>query len=231
MCISRNVARINENAVSSLIAGDYQKSLSISRVALGMLRNVRQNAPTRENFFVLKAKTFHDYKLRVRSALLPNSRGTTCEENTGAFEIFNRALLLEHEELCQMESTRQDITVAVVVLYNSGLCHHLRGLQHGNSKDIATAAKMYTSAYCILAGPEMIPYEQDALLMLAILNNLGHIYQNCLCEYTQAWDCLSALNECLASIEEGDLSDDEYIFFSMASGLGMSRNFIATPAA
>jgi hypothetical protein len=71
--------------------------------------------------------------------------------------------------------------LAIVIIYNMALCHHLRGVQGrspSSDRYMLKAIRLYECALEALSTTRSSLSPNDALARLAILNNLGHAYQH-----------------------------------------------------
>jgi hypothetical protein len=92
-----------------------------------------------------------------------------------SFYLFKRAILVEECDHTLTPSDRLMNYISMVVAYNLGLAHHLLGMQNGDNqrKNYSKALTMYHAAYDLMME---CPADNRDLLYLAVLNNMGHIY-------------------------------------------------------
>lgn len=107
------------------------------------------------------------------------------------FLLFDRVFnIAGNEELLQVE---YQFRLAVSMMYNIGLFLHKKGLETGQSVHLDKAVRYYTLALEMLLSAVQLR-EEDLLLELAMLNNIGHA-QTALANFQQAADCLNYMRE------------------------------------
>ena len=127
-------------------------------------------------------------------------------------------IFLLHDRVASISSHRmlgnQDLLpvecqfrLAVSIMYNVGLFLHKEGLRTGQSVHLIKAVQYYTLALEMLLSAVQLR-EEDLLLELAMLNNIGHA-QTALASIKEAGDCLDYMRQLI--IEQSD------VLFSMAT--------------
>ena len=255
---SSDVIHRNYYSVDSMLKNDYQRSLSFSGEAMEMIHTIlarpqEGEAPTEP--------TTSSSSLFLRSVPLP-ALPASSGVNEGAVALFQNALVVEATHLQRSNGhghgaleRSQNVALAGVLLYNTGLCHHMQALSHmtttcsSSLKPVAPASsstttdllckahKMYTMAMSLLHMEPAPEHHQDeqALLTLAIMNNMAHIY-TCFADLTSAAQCVEYMNELLetttlcGAVDEPQLAED-CIFFSMTCTLFLRNSFVAASAA
>ena len=152
------------------------------------------------------------------------------QDDDNQFRIFERvfAIHLQHERSI-LTSVEIESLCSVTLLYNLGLCHQKKGLTNNSSQDLQLAAGLYHKAISLL---NSIPcgYAENILLILALFNNLGHIFAHNF-DLAQARSCLSVMKDIVESEESCDLEEDEYQFFSWPVFLHPEQSAPFAPAA
>ena len=119
-----------------------------------------------------------------------------------AFSFYSSAFIFSGSEDELKSTSSNEVRLAAVVLYNFGLCFHVNGINRAASKSyFAKALQMYTTAIGLLETSSAIspPTEdKDALLLLALYNNIGHIYS---CDHKSGdiQNCLEKIRKILAA--------------------------------
>jgi hypothetical protein len=143
-CNSKDVARFNYAAVCSLMKGDYQRFLAISHQAMVHIQRILRRPHIEQT---VESSTDAS-RIRIISAALPDLKLSAGLVTHGAFELYQRALIVQgnNNDCWDNDDLEQNITLSAVVLYNTALCHHIRGLQNGASQDFVKANQMYKMA-------------------------------------------------------------------------------------
>lgn len=260
---SSKVIHQNHDAVASLLKGDYERSIACSWKALGMIQTIIMDpSPTpiqqvrgegdadANATFVAERQT----AAIIRSIpLLPLPVSLRVDE--GAVALYNRALVLDAPMKTERRSADdEDLILAAVLLYNTGLCHHVQGLQNPtqSTRLLRTTLKMYTMASSILysAFPteghddddnsKSIKEANALLLQLALLNNMAHVYAYFM-NVGNAWHCVDTMNDAFEALsmmaeeeeeeENSIVTSDDFVFFSLACNLFTEDSFARAPAA
>jgi hypothetical protein len=112
------------------------------------------------------------------------------------------------------EATNIEV-VSATVMYNLGLVNHGRGLQRSNSKLIKRACKLYRIALSVLM-QSSLPCIGLAILSMALLNNLAHIYSYSY-EMSSMNECLRCLRNTLDYVEQAEGDNEAYSVFLVNS--------------
>jgi hypothetical protein len=144
--------------------------------------------------------------------------------------LFNRPILVEEcDHTMLTPSDRLLNRISMVVTYNLGLAHHLLGMQNGDNrrKNYSKALRMYHAAYALTME---YPDNRD-LLYLAVLNNMGHIY-NYSFDSRNIQHCLEGMESILTpySGNEQNTSDDYTPFFMNVLMFSMQKALAAGAA-
>jgi hypothetical protein len=238
MSASNEVVKMNHEAIVSLLKGDYSECLSVSRVALKLIQEVLRTAPPSPIADALmedaseQDRYSEENNSRISSVPLPEIP-LPCSSTSGAFALFDRALVLDQKEADELQTNdvKQSLLLAAIVLYNAGLSHHLRGLLGCDTTELHNALRMYKMASCLLSSESFNEEPEEHLLVLALLNNMGHI-SSFFFDMDHAWQCLDVMRDCFHQASDSpELSDEDLDFFSMASMLVSSKNLLGAPAA
>jgi hypothetical protein len=134
-------------------------------------------------------------------------------QDDNSFSLFNRAILVEEGDHISPPSHRLLNHMSMVVAYNLGLAHHLLGMQNGDNqrKNYSKALRMYHAAYALTME---YPADNRDLFYLAVLNNMGHIY-NYSFDNINSKQCLGEMESILMlyASNEKKMSCDYSTFF------------------
>jgi hypothetical protein len=140
---------------------------------------------------------------------------------TSMFSFFNRAFLIAADESALKMMHMHERRVALVLLFNSGLAFHNQAVQTKN--DVAkirtcfeAALAFYEEAVGVLVQEcdsfilkETTDCAEFRLLIMALFNNMGHIFANT-CDFENAKICCDWIRQILAVGEpiRGDCNGD-----------------------
>lgn len=157
------------------------------------------------------------------------------------FGLFDRGLHLQlsPEDIAGNQQFYNDLATAVLS-YNSGLSHHLFGLQSGKSRPLLIALDFYSAAYASLTSRKefqrKLPQSVN-LALLALANNIGHIHaffrslrKTAICS-EEICLRLSAILPSVADEQEAAVFGDEYKVFYLNIYLFHESDFAPAPAA
>ena len=155
----------------------------------------------------------------VQTAPLSDLQGLDSTDN--GFEVFNRAVLLT-------EKAGEDFTPAkfldgmgAVLLYNLALSEHMRGLKVKGSRVGLFQRALHYYQLCFATLRQGSSTDVMAVLLLAVVNNMGHIHSTSSFKSEQSIKCREYFSRLLASIAQKStdmsrmLSEDDLAFFSM----------------
>ncbi|CAB9500488.1 unknown protein [Seminavis robusta] len=198
-------------AVSLLMQGRYEESQALLHVALRNLMSVASPEVTNERPQAFMAGE----SLYFESFIIPfnNATGTSSE----AFDVFNRALVIRpggNPAAAIAGCPHLLERLATVLLYNLALSLHLRALETGSSKNLRMALHIYQRAMALLVNVNTGAVDDDSIVALALLNNMGHIHEASFSCHKEASTCLSLLRQIFEGIDSSHaLRDDESLFF------------------
>jgi len=111
-----------------------------------------------------------------------------------------------------LESADVENFASSCLLYNLGLAYHKKGLIDGSSRQLQQAMGLYKKSAILLEYLEE-QEEHTMLLLLAIMNNMGHIYAEQY-DIKEAGNCIDSLQYLLDTDEcQLLLDEDHYNFF------------------
>jgi tetratricopeptide (TPR) repeat protein len=190
-----SVAVATLKATSLLQQGQYKRAMEMLQSSLVDLRSRLEEGSSQRNK-VTRANAAHDWRysdneirvLALHTSLHPTEENAFPLRSQGFFSLYDRSLAIaSDDELDQRDSDKvtsslDEHRLTSVVLYNMALCYHLRATQQqGSSNDrfMRKAIRLYNLALELLEGNSASsrPRSSDALVCLAVLNNLGHAYQ------------------------------------------------------
>lgn len=214
----QNAAELNAEAVSLIVKGEYANAISMLRSALESSRE-GYNGVTEDSSVAI------DLPTKIESILFefvpPNISG-----GTGMFTVFNRALVVTGSAPANSHKTTGSI------LYNIALCHHIRGMKLGSSEELAKALQFYHMAFSVVSNAcdERSLEDEDTILILALLNNSGHIHASFF-NQNETHHCHELLQRCFESSEGSSLMQDDSLFFYITSHIVKLEGFVSAPAA
>jgi tetratricopeptide (TPR) repeat protein len=219
---------MNNNAVSLMRLGNYEKVASDFRSALAILHRVGQHEG------VDLADNVTPNCLSVRSVPFENSLFNSSHQDHHAFSFYDRALVIDNAKLAVGSSIAGQDCITAVVLFNSGLALHLQGrrnicLQQTSFKK---ALQLYKMAFDIMERWLDSDDEVNFLVYLAALNNMGHIHSH-FCEGREAQHCLQLLHAMLETVQNSGINifSEEYLLFSMNALILRGQEVAAAAAA
>lgn len=210
-----SVAVATLKATSLLQQGQYKRAMEMLQSSLVDLRS-RLEEDSSQHDKVTRADAAHDRRhsdteirvLALHTSLHPTEETSFPLRSQGFFSLYDRSLAIASEDELDQEdcdkgtSELDEHRLTAVVLYNMALCYHLRATQQqGSSNDrfVRKAIRLYNLALELLQGnPDSRPRSSDALVCLAVLNNLGHAYQH-FNEVEKAQSCFDQLVSVLQS--------------------------------
>ena len=142
---TQEITRANNDAVRHLYEGEFGQSLYSATKALERMQaTLRANDQGGDQEAIIKPPACK----MIRSIPLPKLSDALAKVDSGAVDLFQCGLWFD----CGQENKQQDILLAAVLLYNTGLCHHMLALrqQAGSSKMLERALTMYTMASHLL---------------------------------------------------------------------------------
>jgi tetratricopeptide (TPR) repeat protein len=188
-----SVAVATLKAASLLQQGHYKRAMETLQSSLVGLRSRLEECSSQPDVRVDAIEAWHnpDNEIRVlalHTSLHPTEESAFPLRSQGFFSMYDRSLAIAASEdepgqdfINPAASTLDENRLMSVVLYNMALCYHLRAT-HGqgstNDRFVLKAIRLYNLALEVLEGaPLSRPRSSDALVCLAVLNNLGHAYQ------------------------------------------------------
>jgi tetratricopeptide (TPR) repeat protein len=210
-----SVAVATLKATSLLQQGQYKRAMEMLQSSLVDLRSRLEEDSSHINK-VTGVDAAHDWRhsdteirvLALHTSLHPTEETTFPLRSQGFFSLYDRSLAIASEDELDQEdcdkgtSSLDEHRLTAVVLYNMALCYHLRATQQqGSSNDrfMRKSIRLYNLALELLQGnPDSWPRSSDALVCLAVLNNLGHAYQH-FNEVEKAQSCFDQLVSVLHS--------------------------------
>jgi len=153
------------------------------------------------------------------------STNCPCED---VFILFDRAL--------HITDTHDPLLTTAILTYNTGLAFHLQGIQRHCHDDLARALDYYTRAYLSLTTMTLYGHVSMHLVLLATVNNIGHVNACNRCYYETSVCCeelnlqlMRLISSPAASVDM--MTNEEYRILFMNACLFQQSGFIASPAA
>jgi len=193
---ANELVELNLAGILSMIKGDHLDAISyfhqgLKIVLLGLNASEKEGVEGRTPLKKRKLSRAKEAEggegSRVLFSVALNNHDA--EEHDDVFVLFNRALHfssgLQHMEHLDVGFIYHVMTVAL--LYNTGLAHHLLGLQKCNCAVLSKASYYYALTYNTLAefSAKNVEYQSSDynylfdLAYLAAKNNLGHLHAYC----------------------------------------------------
>jgi len=195
----QNISHLNLCGIARIGDGDGIGAIQYFHEALKLLQNGICEELSDENRF-LSGKEFmasnsviinqHDpdeEHNRVLSTIPIEGSNMAANE---VFALFDRGLHIKSdpEDLLGLEFELIALLFSAVLLFNSGLANHIKGLQDCNSHMLSRALQIYCVAYDSLAGLLQVHPENASLITLGFLataNNIGHLHSY-FCQFSSA---------------------------------------------
>ena len=229
MMIPANLIIENHMAVSLLLEGRENDSLRLIKAALCSLRAFVESESKRElQFGSGEVSSIGD----LQTAIVPLKSLSPSDIHGGVFRIFNRAFTIQSPEVLKGHVFLDQYKMGAILLYNAGLCYHLKGVHSGLSQDFAVARDFYRNAFSLVIETSAIARisNHDALLVLSLTNNMGHLNSS-LFDLSAARVCLDMMQRLFSSIEERIMNDEDALFFFLTTMLVTFDHLCASPAA
>ena len=239
MHIPETVIRSNGKAVSLLRDGKCAESAREIRHALSQLKKVimhpdddsaisEDSSDSSTTYVDMDAESSsfsEDNESPISSIIVPVETGASIAQ-IGAFSLFNRALVItQRDQIMTMRESR----VSCILLYNAALCHHIEGFQSGCSQELSSALQFYQYAFSLLTEANDVEND-DLLLLLSLINNMGHIYSNVF-DFPAAEHCMDMMNRFFSTGADQYLGECDSLFFYMNTFLVRMDQFSSAPAA
>jgi hypothetical protein len=232
MSFETNVEHWNASAISAMMHDDFEKASYMLKSALLALRGIQaergEEPPALELEGILSVTTVHIEGMKIESVPLPNA--APVEAGNSIFSVFNHALLPKFGGSSEDGQFQRTVSV---VLFNSGLCHHLKGIKCGVSSDLQKALGFYQLAVDVVFDNTAAPVsERNELLALALVNNIGHLHESFM-RFQKAAACLEWINSFFRSLDtagdnSGSARNEIFCFYVTAFLFG---EWVTHPAA
>ena len=238
MKVPAKLVNANTEAVSLILQGNLAESLRIIRMTLGDLNQImkdEENAASPDaNMVDTNTAMAATDKDMIDSVTVSSDTQTLSNAHFGVFHFFNRALVLDVPRAVGEEShvVVDHYKISAVLLYNAGLCSHIRGIHSGSSRDLSTALHFYRYSFSLLTDTNALQAvdDRDSLLVMALLNNMGHINAQS-CDHQASKVCLETMRRVFSSTGGAALEEADSLFFYLTSFLVPVEHLCATPAA
>jgi hypothetical protein len=189
MNVPNIIVDLNNRAVRCLLQGNGNGSVAALQYALSTLqthRDIEKVARTQIEIRVTRTQEQSLAEKPFHSTVVHSGHGTLASislplfgrdsECSGTFPIFNHAFTLSKSaDLVASVSKNYDRFMAML-LYNMGLSLHIQALRSGKSAELRGALDLYGMSFSVVeANWELFPVDDLMLILMALLNNLGHI--------------------------------------------------------
>ncbi|CAB9508351.1 expressed unknown protein [Seminavis robusta] len=212
--MTSTVFDLNNQGIHYLQQGSLGEAANTFQSALMRLREVLYRTIKADTTQRSSSSSSIDNRIAIPTRTGPSSPSNVLQ-NENQFSLFDQAFILpcrlsESEILLSVDLEN---LVSCCLLYNLALTYHKRGLATGKSKDLQQAVSLYQKAATLGDFVEELA-EQSLLQILAVFNNLGHIYSEHF-ESAQVSGCMDSILMILESSESYEhLQEEDYNFFS-----------------
>jgi hypothetical protein len=203
----QSIFECNARAVDFLKDGRYQEAQAECGTALRQLAVGQDNENQRPQGPI--------DLLGLESIQIPIPCGKDRAE-ASVFPLFNRGIGVRPSSNTDMSSSVVfENKMTAVTLYNFALSFHLSGAYSGCSRRAGRALKLYRVSLALIFqdGALVDADEECAMLLVSMLNNLGHIYESLLIDSQEAANCFR-LMECFAP-EIASLDDSSFFYTTL----------------
>eukprot|EP00523_Entomoneis_sp_CCMP467_P007353 CAMPEP_0168734212 /NCGR_PEP_ID=MMETSP0724-20121128/8694_1 /TAXON_ID=265536 /ORGANISM="Amphiprora sp., Strain CCMP467" /LENGTH=227 /DNA_ID=CAMNT_0008781303 /DNA_START=29 /DNA_END=712 /DNA_ORIENTATION=+ len=207
----------NSIAVELIRQGHHMQAQQVFRVGLETVATSINDDNTNNNASVTTPSTPTPSGL---DRIPPISINQGVREDTGrssdsdaaaTFAMYKKAFLLGANE-------RDEVILSLVLFYNMGLASHAMGVNTGRSNSLQRALRLYRKVYALLnEHGHGIP--GVSLLLLATVNNMGHIFAMLL-NLDGMVSCHANIQTILTGTDGAELSTSDLDFFFMTVVLG-----------
>jgi hypothetical protein len=164
--MSCSIITTNFDAVALLRYGRFDESMFMLRVALATISESR-SAAVKET---APEVTPSIMSLPIEDSCSSSNNNNNSPDSTYS-HMFARGFVFEGTSSIP-NTDRNAALCAVVCLYNMALSLHVKGLKHGGSHLIATAAELYQKVYSLLSSYQLESSDSVCSLLLATVLNL-----------------------------------------------------------
>lgn len=238
MNVPQLVVDLNNKAIQNLLQGNCDGSVAALTSALSSLQvchdfqsTANANAPLNLQLSMaaklLEGRTSGDAP--IGSVVLDHGSLSDC---SGSFSIFNHTLTVPNVNGLDSNIGNNYERLQAMLLYNLGLTLHFQAMRSGRSDELQGALDLYEMAFSIVENSwQRLDVDDLMLLLMGILNNLGHIHSNLYnMERTQTCvDWLKALAGHPAFLKI--MQRDQYAGFSMNLLVVLKQTPHCSPAA
>ena len=236
MRVPAHIVDSNAVAVKLMQQGDLARSLRLIRTTLVDLNQIVPNeeiVQSLQDGVIATTPAMGNDVIDCVSVSIDSQ--TLSNAHNGAFHFFNRALVLDSTRAAVGEASHVDIDqykISAILLYNAGVCTHIKGIKSGASGDLATALLFYQNAFSLLTQTNAIQAVSDryTLLVMALLNNMGYIKCQS-CDHQACEICLDTMRRIFPSAEHARLQETDMLFFYLTTFLVPVEHLCASPAA
>jgi hypothetical protein len=207
---SMMIQRTNNKAIRLLQGGEFKACISTWKQALAasLLHEADDDCSSSPE------NNYQDMQAQGPSAVLlegPLFSSDPLSSPGNLFSVYNVAFSLASDEFQDQER------LSIVLFYNMALANHCQALTcsigNNSTESLKRALRLYQMAFAtIQANPELVEEQGFYLLLLGLVNNLGHVYSHC-CMPQNAAECAQYLEMLISLPVAEDLYEDEINFF------------------
>eukprot|EP00980_Cylindrotheca_fusiformis_P007336 scaffold1525_cov142-Cylindrotheca_fusiformis.AAC.136 len=244
------IIELNNCALTHYVSGNYDKAISMLRMAYDVLGEHRvQAAGADESRFhdnaaskpiasqnangdQLLSEMMDSYAAQIlhQKSISIHHKAPDCSFASSpgtASSMYNRGLVLPEDQKEFIFIGSYHHRTRAVILYNLGLVNHNIGVRLGISAALPHALRLYEMAFDSLGNVADII--ESHKLLLAILNNMGNIHTHFF-HFDHTVQCLNNLRQALAIPNHSMAMDEDYIFFFL-NALFQGKELSFAPAA
>jgi tetratricopeptide (TPR) repeat protein len=246
--IASAIIELNNCGLTHFLYGDYDKAISMLRMAYDVFGEHRVQATDEAGFHDQPATHHFSYQSANNDELLSDMmdqyagqmlqqkslsihhQGPTCSFASlpgTAYSMYNRGLVLPEDQKDFIFKGSYQHRTSAVILYNLALVNHNIGVRLGISDALPHALRLYEMALDSLGNVTNVI--ECHKLLLAILNNMGNIHTHFF-HYNHTVQCLDKLRQALAIPNPSMTIDEDYIFFFL-NALFQGKELCFAPAA
>ena len=217
---------MNRESLALMCNGDYVEAAGLLRSALRRILNQVHEEADEDNELDVALIEVSSYPV---ASMMDTSKEYSIDHNT--VSLFDRALSFD-EEISDEEIMSASVLqsqVSATLLYNMGLCYHLKGtMTAGNQESMFNKAlKLYRMSTEVIKSASVAI---GTLVSLAVANNMSHLFAHSF-NSPELQRCLGWIRSTLSVMEcDGTLADD-YLHFRMNVLLLHGQEWKAAPAA
>jgi hypothetical protein len=194
---------LNNGAVSALQQGRHKDAVALLRTALA---DLKKRFVVSEPSLTMQSNAPQEIP-SIYSEPIWSEEISTQQQDKSSFFVYAQALVLADDD-----DHSKELLIGVV-FYNMALVNHARAIETGKASLLTAALNFYGMAVSITQSRNGGVTVSDYWLLLAISNNMAHIYLAQVCP-ERLCQCLENIRSLLATGGAQQVMDaDDYYFF------------------